>query len=249
MHHRKQNKLPLIIELNGLPGSGKSTVTNLLFERLQKSGDRVKVVDKTYEGIYKGKYHKLSKLIHHGGIKLPFLLSGFFLSIKPFNIDRYKFIRRLILYYLMYMKEAEENNYDIILADGGIIHFVAASIYPDHANHIGSLKKLLNTILNTLNIEGLNYFVADCLSNETISAERIKGRNHGRSRFDKMKTDNIKPMLKRYNANFPTIRRILNDCQWINRVELDMRQTPEQNCTLLLDRIALIRKDDFRTVS
>jgi hypothetical protein len=240
MKNKKRNEHPLIVELNGLPGCGKTTITNLLVEKLKKEG----INATKRKNIYKKRKYKANKLfglIHRGGIRLPFLLLSFFLSIKPFRIGRYKYISKLIHYYLMYLKSVEENKYDIILMDEGIIQYINAAIYPGNLKYPSSLKKLLNTILNTLNVGERSYFVVDCLANEHISGERIIGRKDY-SRFDKMEAGMIKPKLKIYSSNFPYIRRILNDCRWIERAELDMRQPPEKNCNLLFDEIDLIRK-------
>jgi nucleoside-triphosphatase THEP1 len=231
----EQNERTLIVELNGLPGSGKTTVIDLLFERLQKTG----ICVAKRKGIYqpqKSKFRRLFRLIQYGGIRLPLFLSIFFLSIKPFRTSRYKYFNKLIYYYLMYMQCIEEGKYDIILVDEGIIQYINATIHPDSLKNTAIIKK----IINTLNDEGMNYFVVDCLSDEVISCERILERKRNTSRFDKMKDNILKQHLKTFNLNFLFIRPILNDCQWINRVKLDMSQTPEQNCNLLFDEI--IRK-------
>jgi hypothetical protein len=233
----EQNERTLIVELNGLPGSGKTTVIDLLFERLQKAGIRVAKRKDIYQP-QKGKFRRLFRLIQYKGIRLPLFLSIFFLLIKPFRTSRYKYFNKLIYYYLMYMKCIEEGKYDIILVDEGIIQYINATIHPGRLKNTSVLKK----IINTLKVEGMNYFVIDCLSDEIISCERILERKRNTSRFDKMKADILKQNLKTFNLNFLFIRNILDHCQWINRVKLDMSQTPEQNCNLLFDEIIRIKK-------
>src|SRR5690625_4386749 len=112
-----EKKKPIIIELNGLPGCGKTTLTRSLYKKLRDLDYKVGMFEEVIVRINfkEGKRRKYLKLLSFHNIKFTIELIHLYLSIKPFKIKRLRFIKNISSFYIIYQEVLNSNDYDVIL--------------------------------------------------------------------------------------------------------------------------------------
>lgn len=175
------NKKSLIIEFFGLPGSGKSTVVNFLYDLLQKNN----ISTIKFSEIFDKYQSNLMRKIYLTFISILLQPKLFFICWKYKNFD-FKVLNQIVyILRLFYFEETNYfkksvKNYELIISDQYLIQAIASLMIP--ANNVNIDEKIISYFLTyTLNkIDILVYSKCDI---ET-SFERLRKRNNQRTRFD-----------------------------------------------------------------
>ena len=179
----------MIIEFYGIPGCGKSTLSESLYKIISKKRSNKNVyyysdILKEYNSKYRIKFCCCQKYIWLVICELLFLffyinnkkalISLIILAIQLKSSFMY-FIRSLeIMAIYQYIKKTHDN--DIIIVDHGIIQNIISLVY---MHKIKNTAKFLSRVINV--IENNTYYVF-IKTNPNISCKRIRNRQnqHGR---------------------------------------------------------------------
>lgn len=224
-------KKPVLVEFNGLPGSGKTTVANLLYNKLDAAGYNVDQRENTYLINRLGNLGRKWKILNSGGFILPWRLFNFFLSIEPVRLDRLRQIKRIYAWTSSYVRLYREGGrgWDVVIVSEGFVQAVVSAVFIDTFGKKKELQDLLRYFLD----KNFNIIIIDCMIDEHEAKERILSRQRAKGRFDQMSVTHLERNLEIHNRNLETVRRNLRYMGCPETVKIDMQDTPEENCDLV----------------
>lgn len=222
-----------IIEFNGIPGSGKSTLVDNLYNKMILQN--MKVI-KSNDIFLEYRASKLQK-------KIAINIAMFFKSFKVtclafkfslnYGLNRHNIKRVRLLLLLIYLMKREKENKDIdyFLYDEGIIQFISSIAYDKRIIESKSLILLLNAINSQLS----NLYFVNCIVPLNISIDRIKNREAISPRYNIEGVSNIDYLLKCKMYNLDKIRNIMSENK--KDVEVDMENSIDENTDYILNCI------------
>lgn len=167
-----------IVELYGLPGCGKSSLTKSLLLDLQKNctteiikrSDISMVINKYWNRPLYLFFVLLVHLFKPSNIKLKILLLKYTIS---FPLNRYSII--YLLYMIIVIDLYKNNNNKTIILDEGIVQFLSSIPHniPIPIKEVNLVKRISKTI-ESMNI---NYLCVECQLDREINVQRLKQRN------------------------------------------------------------------------
>lgn len=221
-----------IIDFIGIPGSGKSTVSHLLAIELRKQG--YSVAEPNYD-LVSGNMRRTKKILKTIAIVLgeprEFKLILNLVLSKCDNIVR--MIIHIINIAIKLHAVNNSKNCEYIIFDQGI-HQAAISLSME--NNSNNVNEILESIQNIIR----NNLTSVFLSIDTgIALDRINKRDNGKSRVDKLKTDEEKIQeLRRWNDKCISI---LNSEQ----IRIDGNKSTMDLVNLLLNLPILSQQDNL----
>lgn len=230
--------MPLIIEFIGLPGAGKTTITQHVLVELRTAEYRCFSLNNLNnpETIEKRKGGVLSKLKTFFGFlsasvvykRIAINAFKYSLHVTPFSFSNFRRAVVLVIR-LNEIRSILKGNYDLVVLDQGLIQNIwsiaAAGDTPKDNKY---LDRLLESVLDSFP----SYIIYVDVGAET-AMERIKLRRTMRSRFDRMSTDQAKTLLARHKELFEHIVNTLNKFPETGFLFVDGQQSIEQNVSLI----------------
>ncbi len=218
---------PLILEFNGLPGSGKTTITNKILEI--NDGGTVKYIT-TYNKNFLSSYLK-SSWFNYGCLQFNRVLSPF-LSAYNYHKTSLRDDRLLLLYFFrQYYNYIHSGKYEILIVDQGIIQ---ALLSVAHNSLIKDLA-LLGSIVEFLADKGVRFIRVNCISNVLLSDIRVKQRPSNHSRLDLMQEEDLRQTLNIQAKNLEMIRECFNRHPFYKElmVSVDTEKSIEDNALFI----------------
>lgn len=227
-----------IIELNGLPGSGKSTITNKMIEKLQtmniKACNFFDLIDS------KNKRDKIK--LHIKGFSktnIKFLFNLFRLSylIKPVNIRKRIPQLKTAYMFFVYLTSLEEwaKEYDYVFLDQGIVQSISSIIHIDEINELIIANQLLKDVLQ----KKINTYIVNCKISINESKNRIEKRDLRQGRFDSIRGQELLDGLRIQNQYLNEIRKsAMKYCETCF-IEINMDEDLEENTNTILEKIGV----------
>ncbi|MFL2095833.1 hypothetical protein [Marinilactibacillus psychrotolerans] len=224
---------PLLVEFNGIPGSGKTTTVNELVQTLKSRKLKVLTLEDVYFYKEKNTFSKLlttfKALLSYKILKSNYMIFKF-LFYFSFNLSRLLFALRLVKLNYQLLRVYENENCDLIVLEEGIIQYTA------NIPHIDSFDKL--TILNDLLLNMLrpynNILLINCDIDLKESVRRIYKRGLKNRRFDVMKEDELLSGLKENSRLFNVMREF---CMRKDSTNLNMSDDINNNVDLVVNKI------------
>ena len=217
----------MIIEFNGLPGTGKTTVSQVLKEQLEKEHN----VRLRY-GFTESKIAKYTSCLFDGSIILYILARQYIKKSAGFD-DKQKneYISVLIIYYRMYRHFLKHYPNDILITDQGIVQ---ALVSINHGDAIIETKELTK-IMSYINKKGIRFLSINCKNSVELSKERIKFRNTNIGRLDSCGEEEREKILKIQTGNFEIIRNELAMTMvGCRSLDIDTEISAEDNSTKII---------------
>lgn len=223
----KTNGKPIVIEFNGIPGSGKTT-TMLEMKKILKargimeiSPNQIKAYMWNYLTVMKSKDKR----------KMWFEFFKVFLSIRPLSLARFKILEDTFTYYLGVCELAERNNkarQQVCILDQGIIQGFVSMAYDGTVKDKELFLNCIKSVMGKLN----NVICVNCITDVNVSKERMRARKNKWSRLDAVQDDEkLLKALSVQKKQFETIRKRAI----FQSISIDMNDSAEQNAKKIID--------------
>ena len=219
---------PIIIEFNGLPGSGKTTMARQLRRELESLQC---IVSFNYN---KRKFHKFGFLVILNP-KYWSLIKEIFLYSRLFTKRRsVKNILHIAKYVRKYNDFANCPKNKILIRDQG---FVQSLVSLAHQDNLPQSDRLDN-ILRKSGIDHMPLFIINCDVDETVSENRITSRSKNGCRVVGMSETERLQTLKIQKENFVFLRnKIEKVCPTIAFVNIDTSISIRDNVNTIIQCI------------
>lgn len=216
----------VILEFNGLPAVGKSTIAKELSRSLTDSG--IKCYSKYRRH---SRYIKLEKLCSIGCWKVYLTSLCFTLSLKPRCEEKYG-PKKFVSFYKTYKDFLTKNDDSVLIMGQGVFQDIISAI---HLGKMGNTRCLLKLIQSFSSI-GTSFIRIDCDADIDIVHSRLTRRTNGGSRFDKIKDGTAKEKLNYQKEHFSIVRSIFSQVFPNDSViHLDTSNTIDQNVNIIKD--------------
>ena len=230
-----------IIEFYGLPGVGKSTICDLLEEKLNLTGYKVINIQKQKKCItIQDKINKailtLKSFAFIDNIKLYKILNNYKRVYGKNELSDY-WIRRIIVTNYLLKKEIKRSTYDYILLDEGIVQFITSIVHDEVIKNDIYTDEICKNISNVYS----NYTtVIHCNLDYKNIIGRLKKRNKKNDRFIFTDEDMMLKVLKKKEKNLDTISHKILFNEYI---DLNLEDKLDLNCQKIMNRIAYDRRN------
>ena len=229
----EQNACKVIIEFNGLPGCGKTTIAEALLKRLNAYKATV-----LYD-IPGGIIHRLFKAFVDGSI--PFILYCL-LILKDFKSSTFSEKKYYLMtaygHYQQYLHFMNYSDKRYLVVDQGLVQDIISFAFRDKLENEKYVEQLINFCLKKYNGSLL---VVNCSVSVETSLQRIskRGKTDG-SRLDRIYRESPEKAVETLmvqQSNFSCIRQILNAIGKDEQVFVDCNAEAEYNSGLIVEAI------------
>lgn len=187
---------PLIIEFNGLPGSGKSSIAQRVVKELEAEGIRcLRLYNRTK--LYR--HHRVS-LLRPYCLKLYHVLTQYSGLLCP---QSRKYAKLSAAYYLrMYVDFLKDKPSSVLVVDQGILQAFLSLGYTDVMPDSDYLRDAFEIIKRV----GNNMMVVNCSCPEDETMARIHGRKPNGARVHAMEEKELQDTLHTQTGNLDLLR-------------------------------------------
>lgn len=217
-----------IIEFNGLPGTGKTTIARILGDKLIKDN--------------KGPIHYYYYRYMFHTNRFSFLLSPRYslLFCKLWLFSRrfkeaatFNFLFSVIRFVRMYHHYLEDNINGYLIVDQGFVQSLISIAYNERFPDINGFSK----IIRDCDFARLPILYLNCSCNPVVNIERLRYRVGNYSRIQNLQNDELKKVLNIQNDNLSILRSVLVDyCPNAQFLCVDTeRRSPEENAAKIFD--------------
>ena len=212
----------MIIEFNGLPGTGKTTVASELKEILEQNG--ISSMFKYHRR--EGRIKRYASYLFDGSYQLRRLARKYATSIEGGDLaEHLKTADILVYYYRMYRLFEKYCSDQVLLIDQGVLQGL---ISISHTDPIGSGKEIAQ-ILKFFVKKKIVFDIVNCKNDVALSFERIRLRNTTGGRLDRCGDDVLGEHLAVQKSNFEIVRSVVAENTLYEQVEIDTAALPQQN--------------------
>jgi nucleoside-triphosphatase THEP1 len=228
---------PFLIEFNGLPGCGKTTIVESMFKMFNDNNIKALGIKEVYfwgENQEKTRVITMFKALFSLKYIKVNLIGIQFFSCYKFKISRIKYLLRLIKLNYQIDRVLKNKSCDLIILEEGILQYIASISHVDLENDKEILEKLLAMVLKRFE----KLLIVNCNLDYESLIHRIKHRNQVGHRFDSM-DENI--LLESLKLNLENIEKIREICKGNNCIELMMNESLSNNIEKVL-RVSPLKK-------
>lgn len=239
MEIRMKNKL-ILLEFNGIPGSGKTTLSNRIITNMK---DMNYAIESYHRVIKKPTRKNLRHLtwylfsIKPSSYKMGYYAVMYLLTNKIFNHENWLRVISLIILFDLYQKKSLEDNDEVIVVDQGIIQQIISMLYKSELIADKYIKKIIKyTKEKDL---GLNIINVDL--DIKASFERLNQRKGNVSRIQTLSNEMAILTLNTQQNNLYKIREIINEID-LESIDINTQESIDKNVLLLENYIMKIKK-------
>ena len=217
-----KNSKTIIVEFNGLPGLGKTTVANLLLNELNNRGYTT-VTSHWRKNILNNFHHPFPELYN---LDLYHRFVTFARSIPPKRKKR-THVHIVNFYIQKYEAIRKYCDADFAIIDEAIIQFWVAIAFNDIIPHD---NEKVRAIINKLKALHIDFIRVDCLNHVDSAATRIKQRPKKNIIFEKLDDTDLISALEAEAANFEYLRAVFSE-MYENQlvITIDTNDSPKKN--------------------
>lgn len=220
-----------IIEFNGLPGTGKSTIVEEIRSIATVEGMKLYNWNDT-SGLIREPYASLLKISSYSIIPYLMRLGRF----NELTKERFGQILRCVGYVNSYI-EYQRNTSDrgLYVLDEGVIQSLVSIAYLESLN---GKEIILKKFFLNLAKKNVRWFEVNCCNDPQVSFERIITRGADLGRMDQMKNTELTNALKIQRDSFSIVRRVAEDSGvLLGSIYIDTTQSVEMNVHSIIDWI------------
>lgn len=230
---------PLIVEFTGLPGAGKTTITNAVISELTKEGydcfpsstlDNSKTDERRILGQLFAKLRLLFYLtfclVKHNHVTLNALRYAF--RVTPFNLAGFRRVLMLVTR-LELISSVTGDDYDFLVFDEGLIQNIWSIVITGNPP---SKKYLIRLLRNLLEEITLAIILVDV--DIDIAVKRIEERSTSHSRFDRMSPNKAEKLLLKNAQHFECITGYAVALKKADRLKIEGSSPIEDNVNAIV---------------
>lgn len=223
------NRPSIIIEFNGLPGTGKTTISRCLNKYLSENGI-ITLTDFSKNRIRRNHY---STLLNLSCLHLKWILFRYWNTIN--TTDNRTGRDFVIMHFFRMYKDFLNTKGCVLIKDQGIIQ---ALLSMAHLNRINSSKPL-DEVVKYLFRSDVMFVRIDCKTDVNISYDRINSRPTFNARLDNISNDQLMHSLSTQSHNLSIIRDSFNSIYSSNMMVLriDTNEPYTKNAELIAAQI------------
>lgn len=198
-------KSSILIEFNGLPGCGKSTVCKKLEKLLKENNKLVCDYASYYKEISTSDFWRIKLLIgelKYGVFKICIYFIGLFFSIPKRTVYDFKYCVFICMNYFAIRRLLRKNIDDIIVSDEGLMQYMFSCFYDRTITNTYFIQKILELV----EIELPGFLIVNAILDDEKIVKRIQSRSNGMSRIDKEDDKSLKNILKIQRKNLEIIK-------------------------------------------
>lgn len=215
----------VIVEFNGLPGLGKTTVAEFLIKRLNEKG--YKTVNRYYRrNILYTLHHPFPELFN---LSLYRLVKSYSAMIPPINTKR-THVHWINFYVQKYLAIQKYSDADFAIIDEAIIQFWVAIAFQDRMPK----SKLVESIISKIKQLGIQFIRVDCIHHIDEAADRIISRPQKGMMLENLPPQELKRTLEVEAYNFDYLRSVFSQIfEGQQVITIDTLSTPEENVKII----------------
>lgn len=225
-----------LIELNGVPGCGKTTIVNELIEVFRLQGVNIMTLKDVY--FYKEKM-KYSKILHllYALFSIRVLAVNInvikFLFCFKFNVSRLMDALRLIKLYFQLIR-VYENKKNILLLEEGILQYTASIPYLDSIKDNDSVARLISSMLQPID----KVLIVNCEIDIKESLKRIKERGLKAPEFKQRRFDALdeKECISALEKNYDNLNKLRHLCKNKEHISIFMNADSKHNAKIIFEK-------------
>jgi len=195
-----------IIEFNGVPGIGKTTIALNLFNELQVRNIQVCYFSEYYSSLKKNKYLLLKAILKIRIIQIQFLLNSFYVMRYKNIFKQTRRIMSAFKHFLLMNYCYETQKYHCIIMDQGLIQSWISYFHSSKIQETNSFKELFKKVANHY----AEYYIVNTHLEKDIIVERLCNREFGTSRLDKLHEQEKLKVVEVQIINFELIRNAIS---------------------------------------
>lgn len=219
----------IIIEFNGLPGSGKTTISKILKEKLTKD----------YGIEVKSRYARRSRHRKAYSILLCPRYYRLLISLNKYSKlygTKRSFVRRLSIanFVREYYNFVFDNKKCALLIDQGIVQGIISFAHQDSL----TTSEYLDDVLLNCGFEKLPIVIVNCNIDIEEAVKRLNQRPQNGCRVEKMSKENMLQTMKTQCRNFSIIRSLLESkFSQLIMIDINTDAFPEENAYRIIHAI------------
>lgn len=232
----------VFLEFNGIPGSGKTTLSDRVIENMKGASY---TVESYHQLIKKPTRNNLKRLVRYlfsiklSSFKIGYLALMYLITNKKFNHENGLRVISLIVLFNFYQKKSLANDEEVILVDQGMVQQMVSMLFESELIAEKYVKKLIRyTQKKDMGIIIVNI---DLDINESF--ERLTKREGNISRIQKLKKDTAMHTLIMQQNNFNKIRKIIRELD-LESITVNTQGSIETNVLLLENYIKGMKPPD-----
>lgn len=225
----RNRRKKLIIEFNGLPGTGKSTICSKLENYFIAEGYS------TIRQFYKTENQSVQSMIFHpkwGYVFIRLFLSSMF--VRPLRC-RIHGIVSIVKYARMYIEFSRHSRDTVLITDEGLVQAFLSFFHIDSINDNCFLSHLVEFICGIC----VNFVRVDCYNDAKTVSQRIIGRGNTGARLDSFEETDLLDALNVQNHNLSIIREAFSNYSHFQQViTVDTNNVPSSNAQFIFESVS-----------
>lgn len=220
----------LILEFNGLPGSGKSTISSELESLFNNNGIS------SIRSYYSKGFHRNNKTLFLNPKWCYVIICLFFFAMKVYpRKDRKSGVIAFVSYLRMYTDYLRAAQDTILIADEGLVQAITSFFHLDAISSHRQIERFLSFIKK----DKIEFIRVDCQNEIDIAFSRIKGRGETGARLDVMEGKELMEALVVQSDNLRLIRDIFSNALYQRVIHIDTKLSPAFNASVIYNELSL----------
>lgn len=223
-----------MIEFNGLPGSGKTTITHYISKNYYEN--KLKLINLKNDDIYKKhirlkSFRLLKNLLVPNRIYILIILIGFMHKNHSINVKNiYRGIHIINLYNLYKLiNKSNESEDTYYLLDQGIIQEIISILYDKKIN-----KKSFKWLIKLIKFTYSEFSIINSKVSVEESLIRIQSRISNTSRLDKLSEEKANKVLRVQYENFKILREIVHSLS-VSNLDINTNESLSHNAKKIIN--------------
>lgn len=229
----------IFLEFNGIPGSGKTTLSNRVIMDMKRKNYPVE----SYHEVIKKPNRKNSKhlllylfRIKPGSVKIGYLATMYLITNKKLNHENWLRVISLVVLFDFYQKKGQDCGDEVILVDQGIVQQIISMLYESELIADKYVKKLIRFAKK----KNVGLYVVNVDLDINTSFERLVQRKGNISRIQKLSGADAIHTLTIQQNNFNKIREVLNELE-LESIDVNTKASIDESVQLIVNYIISIK--------